>query len=298
MNIRRLKNRCVNRVKWDECALRYSTDEFYSLSWFLDRIYPEWEGIVVGDYEAVMPVFIGEKIFLEYLFQPPFIQKCVYSGPDELFLEVVRVLSEKYRLLDFYCSHHCNLPGLYIKERTNLVLDISEDYQSVHKSYSKNCLRNLKKTFHVEVTEGRNISELTSLFLLNKAQKIKGKIKLQNYTQYNNFINNCIDSKKGFIVEGKISGEIVASAFFLIDRNRIVFHFSGINNIGRDNYAMFSIVDYVIRNYAGKRFRLDFEGSMDEGTARFYSSFGAENIPYFHLFQNKLPIPLKWFKLK
>jgi len=66
--------------------------------------------------------------------------------------------------------------------------------------------------------------------------------------------------------------------------------------IGKSNGAMPYLLDATIRREAGKNKYIDFEGSSVEGIARFYQSFGAENVPYYQLKNNKLPWWLKWRK--
>ena len=51
---------------------------------------------------------------------------------------------------------------------------------------------------------------------------------------------------------------------------------------------MFLLIDTVIRNYAGTRFTLDFEGSEIEGVRRFYEGFGAVGTPYYFFKRNLL----------
>ena len=44
---------------------------------------------------------------------------------------------------------------------------------------------------------------------------------------------------------------------------------------GKANGAATFLIAELIASHAGKNLLLDFEGSMDEGVARFYKSFGA-----------------------
>jgi len=59
---------------------------------------------------------------------------------------------------------------------------------------------------------------------------------------------------------------------------------------------MYAIIDYIIQQYAGTGFVLDFEGSEISSIETFYKGFGATHQPYYHLRINKLPWPIKWLK--
>ncbi|MEJ7676087.1 MAG: hypothetical protein WKF59_26140 [Chitinophagaceae bacterium] len=56
------------------------------------------------------------------------------------------------------------------------------------------------------------------------------------------------------------------------------------------------LINGFIKEHAGKRLLLDFEGSMIKGVAQFYSKFGAKEEKYAALKLNKLPAVLKLFK--
>ena len=51
-----IKNNYINRNKWNECVSKSINSRVYGLSWYLDIVCKNWDGIVFGDYEAVFPV--------------------------------------------------------------------------------------------------------------------------------------------------------------------------------------------------------------------------------------------------
>lgn len=82
--------------------------------------------------------------------------------------------------------------------------------------------------------------------------------------------------------------ELCAAAFFLKNNNRLIFLFSGSDEVARGNGAMTFLIDTVIRsNSPGGRI-LDFEGSNNENLARFYKGFGAKKTTYTRLKMNRL----------
>jgi hypothetical protein len=56
------------------------------------------------------------------------------------------------------------------------------------------------------------------------------------------------------------------------------------------------VLDQFIRDHEGDKKVLDFEGSMDKNLSRFYKSFGADEIVYLHIQQNRLPGLVRWMK--
>ena len=69
-------------------------------------------------------------------------------------------------------------------------------------------------------------------------------------------------------------------ALFLKSHQRITFLFSGNSVAGKETHAMCFLIDQVIREFAGQRLTLDFEGSDDDNLARFYQGFGSVPVTY------------------
>ena len=82
--------------------------------------------------------------------------------------------------------------------------------------------------------------------------------------------------------------QLVAGAFFMISHKKIVFLFSGADESNKELHGLSFLLDFVIEKYSGTDFILDFEGSDNEGLARFYKGFGGKEIFYSELKFNKL----------
>ena len=56
MSIIWLRSSEIHRAGWDECIKHAFNGSVYGYSWYLDAVCWEWEALVVGDYEMVMPL--------------------------------------------------------------------------------------------------------------------------------------------------------------------------------------------------------------------------------------------------
>jgi hypothetical protein len=65
---------------------------------------------------------------------------------------------------------------------------------------------------------------------------------------------------------------------------------------GRQTEANHSLLDHLVREFAGTPTILDFEGSELPGVAHFYKNFGGRDQPYFFYRHNQLPWPIRLFK--
>ena len=94
--------------------------------------------------------------------------------------------------------------------------------------------------------------------------------------------------------------QIVAGAFFMMSHNRIVFLFSGSDESNKENHGLTFLLDHVIEKYSGTDKILDFEGSDNDGLARFYKGFGGKETTYqgirFNRAKGLTKLALKIFK--
>ena len=51
-----LKHDKIDKVKWDNCISRSVNGHIYARSWYLNIVSPDWDALIEGDYEAVMPL--------------------------------------------------------------------------------------------------------------------------------------------------------------------------------------------------------------------------------------------------
>ncbi|NLA25489.1 MAG: hypothetical protein GX879_11040, partial [Bacteroidales bacterium] len=62
MNIRYIKHENIDKKLWDNCINSSQFPMIYASSDFLDIVSPNWAGIVLGNYETVMPVTFRKKL--------------------------------------------------------------------------------------------------------------------------------------------------------------------------------------------------------------------------------------------
>jgi hypothetical protein len=93
-----------------------------------------------------------------------------------------------------------------------------------------------------------------------------------------------------------INNQLAAGVLFLHSNHEYILIFSAVNEEARQTGAMSLLIDTFIRSHANEKMNLDFEGSMDANLARFYKSFGAEEVVYLQIKKNNLPIPIRWLK--
>jgi hypothetical protein len=299
--IRYLDNNEIDDVKWNKCVNKAFNGNPYALTWFLDLIHDGWGGLVQGDYERIMPITPGRKFGIDYLFQPYFAQQLGVFSTSMLSPEVVNsfisAIPGKYQYIDIKLNSH-NQPDIdpsLIFPNKNHVLDLINDYHRIGDKYSTQTKRNLKKVNKHNLSLMKNIrpESLINLFRVNKGRTI-GKWKEKHYMRLRQLMYVAVYKGKGMLY-GVFTdqNELCAGAFFLKSHNRLIFLFSGSNQVARENGAMTFLIDSVIQEYTPSKLVLDFEGSNDPNLARFYKGFGAKEIDYPGLRINRLNFPAR-----
>jgi len=288
--IKFVKNKDIDKEKWDKLISISYNGFIYANSAHLDIVTNTWNALVLDDYEAVMPLPEKSKFGVKYVMQPMLSQQLgiVFKNEptDKNINEFISELQKKYKYfalnLNFYNNFSVKIKN---KEMVNQILDLNFPYQVLKKSYSKNTKRNINSIDinSIEIkTNSINTNEFIEIYQANLPDK-----KLDIYTELaRNIIEYYSKSEFGTIysVHEKDSNKLLACVLILSFNNRHIYLLSVSNTEGKEKKVMFLLIDSFIKNNAETNYILDFEGSNIEGIQRFYKSFGAKKQNYFHIY--------------
>jgi len=142
------KNSAIDHSRWDRCISKSLNGNVYGLSWYLNITCPDWEGVIKGDYEAVMPVPVMPVLLLpgwrkKLISQPPFTwQLGIYSNSimnQQMVDAFISYIPDSYRIqkLDF---NKLNSPGsdsFRQHDLENAELDLILSYEQIRQRYDK-----------------------------------------------------------------------------------------------------------------------------------------------------------------
>lgn len=298
--IQLVKNKDIDYQLWDQCIENSSSELLYAQSWYLDIVSPDWDALVYGRYEFVMPLCIKQKMGISFLLQPIFAQQHgIFPEPDlviqGLFLSHLRERF-KYITINLHAGHLEPFPdGFNVEARKNCLLKLTAPYEELKGHYSKHTKRQIKKAEEqkVFIVKGIQANEYLDL----KFSADNGKSVQPVRQTLNRILEYGMRKGSGIIYAAYTKENVLcAAAYFLFGQKRVTYLNAVSSEEGKNVSAMHKIVDQFIRDHANFPLTLDFEGSAIPGVARFYEAFGAENEFYFCLKSNKLPLPLRWIK--
>ncbi|MBI5217694.1 MAG: hypothetical protein HY958_02030 [Bacteroidia bacterium] len=304
LNIKYYKHPDIDYKKWDACITGAFNGIVYASSWYLDIVCGDWEALIEGDYEMVMPLTCNKKYGIFYLYQPYFTQQLgVFSLKrlDAITVDMfIKAIPNKYRFVEINLNTFNKIDNPVLPGRKNVTyeLDLIRTYDKVFKEYSTNTKRNIKKTLEnkIYVTKGTQPEVLISLFRNDTGKDLK-KLTDIDYDRLRKLMSLTISHKIGQLYFAyNENNEVCAGAFFVTTHQKSIFLFSASNKEGKEKSAMFAVIDGFIKINSERNITLDFEGSNIEGLARFYASFGAKACEYLTIKINRLPWIIRLFK--
>jgi hypothetical protein len=298
-----IPSHAIDVCKWNTCINQSHQPLIYANTYYLNALCTQWLGLIVQDYEAVMPIPIKKKWGITYCYQPTFIQQlglfqkisCQHSVH-----EILKWISAQFRYGDLFVPLLDPIPHISncaIEMRDNFTLNLNDNYTNIAARYSGDLKRNLLKAHQYQLVYHHKITPKVIL--------------TQFYQQYHQIIHlnkNSLNAFEQLLLEkqmqshffvravNNIEGEIVAAGIFLRDNYRIYNIINFTTPTGRKQSANHFLLDRCICEFAGTNLIFDFEGSTHKGIQKFYKNFQPTHQPYIHLHINRLPIPFKYLK--
>ena len=302
MEINYLTYQQIDKAKWDACINKADNGLIYGYSFYLDAMAKHWDALVLGDYEAVMPLTWNKKYSIHYLYQPPFTACLGVFGKlltAETVNEFLQVIPSKFKYWDIYFNpgNLFKLSNFNLYQRMNYVLSLTNNYENLYTAYRENIQRNIKKSEQFQLSINKNIA-IADVIKLAKEQA--NNFAADDDDDFNRFekLFQLLYSQQKATTYGVFTkeGQLIASAVFFFSHGRAYYIMVGNHPNGKTLGASHALINAFIKDNAGEDIVLDFEGSDIPSLAFFYSSFGAVEEKYSAVKLNKLPAMVKWFK--
>ena len=301
--IQYLTHNQIDKQKWNELISNSTNPLLYAMSWYLDTCCPNWGALVSSDYTIGMPLTHNKKIGFIYLFQPHFCQQLgVFSKkeiPKNETLEILNNIPKEFRFIEINLNsgNKIQTNDFTVTKMKNYELILDSSYESIATNFSKNTKRNINKANN-EIAILDNKHSVADLILLFKADKPKLSKKLG--TSYFDVLINLSEAVKKEaelkVLTATKNNNLLAGIMLFNYMGRSILIFTGNSEQGKQTGAMHGLVGRAIEINCNAQCIFDFEGSNNEGLARFYASFGATENVYLRLRKNNLPAWVKWMK--
>jgi hypothetical protein len=280
MVIKHLTHQSIDMELWDQAVDSSANGLVYARSWFLNVLAPGWEALVEENYRFIFPVPVKRKYKIPYIVQPKLTQQLGIFSALPVNTKIIKAFINK--LPSYSYELYLNEANSYeeAEPQPNFVLELCHTYDQLSKSFSKNTRRNIEKavkyglkTISLDVESymqfyriSRNIHQMSDLKMLENL--LKSGLNLGELC-----LTGIVDQEDN----------LLAALCYTIYKKRLTFLLPVVGEAGKKALAMFYLVNELIRQNVNSDLLLDFEGSREEGVARFYESFGAINRSYYKI---------------
>jgi len=295
-HIRYVPRREIDTTRWDACIDQAANPLIYGYHFYLDRMAADqWDALILGDYEAVMPLIWRRKYGIRYLYQPPFTQQAgIFSALPllpGLIAAFLQTAHNHFRFAEICLNYSNYLPGL--QPRANYILPLGSSYTQLSAHYKKDLVRNLRLAARsaLRYAEGPDLTLALESYRAEYGHRTP-HVSPDDYARFGNLCHY-LQTRDQLVLRAALGpgGEAMATALLLRDRHRLYLLQSTTPAAGRRKEANHFLLDQLIREWAGSGILLDFEGSNIPGIAHFYKNFGSIDQPYYFYRYNRLP----WF---
>ena len=272
-----IKSQDIDKGKWDSLVSISKDSNVFCFSWYLDN-FCEWDIITLNDYQGGIALPRRKKLGLVRLYQPNFIQKCVWFGMSLDFnhLKVLHTLIGRI----FSLAHfNTNLQLNSAEKRTNLVIHLYNDIGTIRSKYSRSLRRNLKGgsgLIHIK-ENGKN----ADVFKLYKA--VWGKLNPQLHDTDYQLLEDLVKKRHDNFVCMTVykNQECIAGVLLVKGKNRLHYILGANSASGKKENALSLLIDAILEKYSSSDFIFDFEGSSIPSVKSYYKTFGAVNEPFY-----------------
>ena len=289
----------INKENWNDCIERSANNLIYAHTYYLDQLADNWNGIVVNDYECVMPVPWRKKLGIRYCYDVPFIQQLGYFNTvaiDHTILVDAFFSFIKYGHYNFNYNNHAiaDLPG--VKTATNFIIHLT-DKESIPNNFTIGFKQSLQNASENDLS----YAVATSLEAIEMYKYLYGHTlknihdydykKLTALTKILSPQNKCVARK----ITGN-NGQTLSIVLLLKEGRRLYNIINATNSEGRKTEANYFLYAQLLNEFAGKGLLFDLEGSELPGVKNFYKKLGSIDQPYYRMKINNLPFPVKLMK--
>lgn len=289
----------INAEKWNQLVTESSNGLIYAQSNYLDFVSENWDGLIINEYETIMPIPWRTKAGIKYAYTPAFTQQLGFIGaPLHLHTaSVIRRIYSTYRYGSILLNAGNGITAKYTQAlpKPNLLLNLAQPFEQIKMIFRKDHLHNAQKALN-------NGLIYTEIIPLNKAisfyQLINGNktphIVNSNYQQLESYCNVVLKFNQSYFTRAVINeqGDLLSTALFLKDEKRIYNIMNATSEMGRTEKSNHLLFHNVIQEFSEQNIILDFEGSSIPGIKKFYEGFGCYEEIYYLWHYNKLPFPL------
>lgn len=296
MSITYLTHQEIDKLKWDSCIRNAFNGLIYGYSWYLDIVAEQWDGLVYGDYEHIMPLPYRSSLGIERIYAPAFCPTLGVFSQAKLSAEIVdRFINAIPRR--FSVSHinlnKFNQSSFASVERPLLSMDLISVYDVVSSKFSKQARDSMA------LAENNNLKIQTHLSIDDFVEfygKNGGTIDYLSSMRLASLIKTLINLKVAEIVAIYTpEKELLAAGLFVAYLNNATVLACGVSAKGIKQHALYPMFDAFFKANCNKNITLDCPDVNERVPTSFYIGLGCKPFSAKKYRHSRILWPFKYF---
>ncbi|MGQ1889299.1 hypothetical protein ACT29H_02545 [Thermophagus sp. OGC60D27] len=255
MEIKYIKNKDIDRSRYDNSLKNSFNANIFAYSWYLDLVCDDWDLLIEGDYETICPLPLKKRMGLTLVKQPSRAASLGVYSPKYLPAEKVSTFLKAipYHHVTLILNHFNRLEShSHISVKKVPVLDMIAPYNKIIERFSEQAKNILPINDGTFVMRSIRSDEYMSF-----RHKIKKRTTLQNM-QLIRIINYALRYKSAGIYTVYSPRNELIGALFLIKSNNRLFLFDCIENEeGKKRFAIFRAINHILETNCEKNLTLE-----------------------------------------
>lgn len=282
MDIQRIDRADIDRTKWNSCVHFATNGNIFGYKWYIDGITKDWEALVEGNYESVMPI-IWKKNWLgrKELYVPKLMRESgIYSANAlserrvEAFLEAIPAAYKKVSIQVDQFTLPPRTATWQVDKGYNPLVYMNRPYEELSGAYSEQVAAQLEKARTAKLKPSNSLKPETIADFYKAHSKEYTK---ENYHAYLRIMYNVLHRGWGFasgVTDEK--GTLLAVNFIIFSHSRLISFLPVVSKVGRAVGAMELLVDLLFHTNANKQVLLDFNEKTE------HLGFGEDKVPFYY----------------
>lgn len=275
MSITYLTYQEIDKLKWDTCVRNAYNGLIYGYSWYLDVVAQQWDGLVQGDYERVMPLPYRNTLGVEYIYMPPACPQLGVFSLGQMSADTMEhffnAIPSRFKSVNITLNKF-NIAQQHCSSKTLLCMDLMSDYDHVVKGFS---------------TETRAAIAAAE----NNGLQLKAHISIDDFAEFYGRNGGSLDQYSSMrlvslcktLLNLKIAevlavysrdNELLAVGLFVAYLNNATVLAAGVSKKGMKLHALHSMFNAFFASNCNKNITLDCPDVNNRVPALFYTGFG------------------------
>ena len=274
MDIQYIPNKEIDKTRWNSCVHYSINGNVFGYKWYLDSVAKDWDGLIEGNYQSVMPIIKNEK----GIYQPELIREAgIYTStvPSRVRIQkFLEAIPTEFNSVNIHLNTRNKVEeniDFNTLKHSNYQLLLSRSYEELEENFGTELKEMLKTASQFNFSSTTSLKPEDVANFYKKYSPNRRNIE-QKYYAYLRIMYNALHRGLGFasgIYDEKKN--LLATNFFIFSHGKIMSLMPVESPKGKKKGALAFSFNMVLLTNAKRTAILDFNGENEFGKL-----FGAE----------------------